>query len=68
MWDRSRLDALGMFAVEWDGAKEDRRSSDVIWIPPDENPREWIFENGGRGWWAPGDTSRVVWTGKISEV
>jgi hypothetical protein len=68
MWDRSRFDSLGIFDKSWD-------AQGVGWITPVSEShrgevwdsfaaRSKVYNDGGRGWWACGDLSRIRWTGR----
>lgn len=67
MWDSARLAAWGLLDKDWrtipreafDSSPRPRRLVDMVdsW-----KARREIWNRGGRGWWSPGDESRVVWT------
>ncbi|KAH9884417.1 hypothetical protein F4778DRAFT_762890 [Xylariomycetidae sp. FL2044] len=62
MWDRQRLDDIGAFEVPWElqddrtGAEPTREEMQESW-----RARSEVYDRGGRGWWAPGDESRLEW-------
>ena len=67
MWDSARLAAWGLLDHDWhsipceeppDDSQRSRRSLDMY---SSFNARRKIWDRGGRGWWSPGDESRVVW-------
>ena len=67
MWDLTRLAAGGLLDQDWHrmsrentiNLSERSYSSVDRWGPC--HARREIWDRGGRGWWSPGDESRVVW-------
>ena len=67
MWDYARLAAWGLLDYDWydifvegpSGAYQRSRHIGDMWKSHDK--RREIWDRGGRGWWNPGDESRVVW-------
>lgn len=77
VWDASRLQTLAACYDAWQPPRRDRfplpppptyppedldESWDHSWAE-----RAWIYDKGGRGWWAAGDELRVVWTKKKND-
>ncbi|KAI1109804.1 hypothetical protein F5Y14DRAFT_390502 [Nemania sp. NC0429] len=72
MWDRSRLEEVGVFQGPW----EDMVSPEDSLLERQElgrqraymenswGPRERISRDGGSGWWAWGDESQIRWEKK----
>lgn len=66
MWDFARLARWGLMDHEWDGLphesvsyEEERRRQDDM--RDSFKARHKIWCRGGRGWWSPGDESRIKW-------
>ncbi|KAI1178887.1 hypothetical protein F4777DRAFT_536063 [Nemania sp. FL0916] len=69
MWDRSRLEAAGLFQQ----AREDmpptrdpvlekqEAERELAWLRNSQDEREHVSRRGGSGWWGWGDESRVKW-------
>lgn len=75
MWDRSRLEAVGLFREPWDessysgsaaleqqDAARRRAGLQESW-----ERREWVWKRGGRGWWSGGDESKVIYPEAVEE-
>ncbi|KAI1865140.1 hypothetical protein JX265_008187 [Neoarthrinium moseri] len=72
MWDRSRLDSIGIFNEPWLGEEQevppevihyDHKSFDASCA---ERKRLWLA--GASGWWAAGNTSKLVWEPRRTEI
>ncbi|KAI1371051.1 hypothetical protein F4677DRAFT_436620 [Hypoxylon crocopeplum] len=71
MWDRSRLNAVGIFQDPWedtDGSEESlleeqEAARERAYMQNSWEKREEIFMRGGTGWWSWGDESKVRWRG-----
>lgn len=67
LWDRSRLEAVGLFESAWNAAdesvdasledQEDQRQRAYMQNSWDKREQVWL--SGGQGWWSWGDESRV---------
>ncbi|KAG8410866.1 hypothetical protein J3459_012118 [Metarhizium acridum] len=74
MWDRWRLDSVGILQEPW----EDTMSSTDLLLEEQEaarqraymenswEKREKIYRSGGTGWWSWGDESQVRWRDGIA--
>ena len=69
MWDRSRLDEIGIFQKDWVPTDDVQNSlldaseteSGRVWMETSFRMRQEIYRAGGRGWWSVGDHSRIEW-------
>jgi hypothetical protein len=65
MWDRSRLDGMGIFEDDWVEREAEPPSEDIIRRREQRlastQRRGEIYWAGGRGWWSFNDESKVVW-------
>ena len=67
MWDFARLAAWDLLDHDWhripceEPIGPSRRSKPTVDRFNSWTARRKIWERGGRGWWSPGDESRVVW-------
>ncbi|KND93678.1 hypothetical protein TOPH_01416 [Tolypocladium ophioglossoides CBS 100239] len=69
MWDRSRLEAVGIFQKPWedmDGSRdslleEQEATRQRAYMENSWEKREQIYMSGGTGWWSWGDQSKVRW-------
>lgn len=66
MWDRARLDDFGIFQNRWGPSYPNDEESQAIDQRVAEmmaswNARSEIWLMGGRGWWNPGDHSKIIW-------
>lgn len=69
LWDRSRLEAVGLFDSAWNDSDEsmgasleeheDQRQRASMQDSWDQREKVWL--SGGQGWWSWGDESRVEW-------
>lgn len=67
MWDFDRLAKWGLLDYDWrslpyeeppNDTEQRRREGEM---EESFRARRKIWNRGGRGWWSPGDESRVVW-------
>lgn len=66
MWDSARLGQWGLLDQEWrelpresvSDEEERRRAREMR---DSFEARRTIWSRGGRGWWSPGDESRIIW-------
>lgn len=69
MWDRSRLDAIGIFQEPWEDADDTGESflekqeaqRQRAYLQKSQEQRELVLSRGGTGWWSWGDESKVIW-------
>ena len=67
MWDSARLAAWGLLDQDWhsipyeEPVEPSQRLFRIADMENSYNARREIWDRGGRGWWSPGDESRVVW-------
>ena len=66
MWDSARLAAWGVLDQDWhiipcEKFDPSLRSLRIVDMVDSWKARREIWDRGGRGWWSPGDESRVVW-------
>jgi hypothetical protein len=71
MWDRDRLEALGILEEQWKQAEDPLLLPGWPGLLPGGFDREWwkrswmertrIYRENGRGWWEMGDESKIVW-------
>ena len=65
MWDLARLNQLDVFHKPWETPDTSASANERIQRITDRresiNQRSKIFMAGGRGWWSPGDQSKIVW-------
>lgn len=72
MWDRSRLEAIGIIKEPWEDIPgpggsllEDQDAArERAYMENSWKKREQIHMSGGTGWWSWGDQSRVKWRGR----
>ncbi|KAJ2988039.1 hypothetical protein NUW58_g4185 [Xylaria curta] len=74
MWDRSRLEAIGVFQEPWEETDEGNSEESVLEQQEAQRQREYlkssweqrqrILSRGGTGWWSWGDESKVRWRGE----
>lgn len=73
MWDRSRLEAVGIFQKPWEDMDSSRDSlleeqeamRQQAYMENSWEKREQIYMSGGTGWWSWGDESKVKWRGGV---
>jgi len=71
MWDRSRLEALGIIQEPWEDVdnsvdsllEEQEAARERAYMENSWEKREQIHMSGGTGWWSWGDQSKVKWRG-----
>jgi len=65
VWDRSRLDGMGIFEDDWVEPEAEPPSEDIIRRREQRiastQCRGEIYWAGGRGWWSFSDESKVAW-------
>jgi len=69
MWDAVRWRDWGLLDTEWDDCRvevQERENlpqdiTSFVEVQESWKVRSQIHARGGKGWWAPGDLSRVVW-------
>ena len=66
MWDSARLAAWNLLDQDWRTIPCEKfdpslRSLRIVDMVDSWKARREIWNRGGRGWWSPGDESRVVW-------
>lgn len=74
MWDRSRLEAIGIFQEPWnetdslrDSLREEQEAArQRAYMENSWEKREQIYRSGGTGWWSWGDESKVRWRGGVA--
>ena len=66
MWDSARLAQWGLLDHKWQefphksvSSEEERRYGRMM--RDSFETRHKIWRRGGRGWWSPGDESRIIW-------
>lgn len=70
LWDKSRLEAWGLFRKPWTSQRAyDRRlrvsfdkQRQVERIERSQHEKSRIYQYGGSGWWAEGDESKIIWS------
>ena len=70
LWDKARLNAWGLFAKGWTAQRAHERAQErsrKVSKQSDRLNKLWeersrIWQLGGKGWWAEGDESKIVWT------
>ena len=69
-WDLKRLRKWSIFKFPWTPKRANQRQAEsdkmkMEWdakIQVSRTARKEIHDRGGRGWWVPGDWSRITWT------
>ncbi|KAK8065479.1 hypothetical protein PG997_012226 [Apiospora hydei] len=67
MWDRRRLESIGLFREPWDDAsclreaarEQQEAAQRRAGLHESWERREWIWKRGGGGWWSWADESKV---------
>lgn len=70
LWDKARLEAWGLFNKPWTAERayerEQKISSEEISLSErlmkSRIERSRIWRLGGKGWWAEGDESKIIWS------
>ncbi len=73
MWDRKRLLEHDLLSTQWMNPRRRPYDPDEYRRRQDDMSRSFdlrseIWRRGGRGWWAEGDESKVVWPVKRQKV
>lgn len=69
LWDKSRLEAVGLFESAWNDSdelvdaslEEQEEQRQRAYMQNSWDQREQVWSSGGHGWWSWGDESRVEW-------